>query len=213
MITPYLNGTAQAPIVFDVTKTTQVITGLVNGGRYTFTVAAKNALGVGYPSLPTPRHQPGAPTQPLSVTAAPGNQSAHVSWHPPAHIFGSPITGYVVTPFVGSKAQTPRTFHSAATKETVTGLTNGTKYTFEVAAQNANGTGPRSDGSNEVTVGTPSAPDRRDRGQGRSGSRDGRVEGAADQGAAPSRRATSCTRTSTTAPRAVTCSTPRRPTE
>ena len=58
---------------------------------------------------------------------------------------GHRVTGYVVTPFLGSVAQPSHTFHSAAPTETVTGLTNGQTYTFEVAAINANGTGPRSD--------------------------------------------------------------------
>jgi hypothetical protein len=50
----------------------------------------------------------------------------------------------VVTPYVGTTAQTATTFNSTATSQTVTGLTNGTTYTFKVAAKNANGTGPQS---------------------------------------------------------------------
>ena len=42
-----------------------------------------------------------------------------------------------------------------ATSTTVTGLTNGTSYTFTVSATNANGTGPASSPSNAVT---PNAP-------------------------------------------------------
>ena len=54
---------------------------------------------------------------------------------------GSPITGYVVTPYVGGTAKTAQTFNNTATTETVTGLTNGTAYTFKVAAINGVGTG------------------------------------------------------------------------
>ena len=68
------------------------------------------------------------------------------------------MTGYTVVPFIGSVAQTPRVFHSAARTATVKGLTNGETYTFEVAAANASGTGPRSDPSSTVVVGTPTAP-------------------------------------------------------
>src|SRR5262249_30848016 len=43
----------------------------------------------------------------------------------------------------------------AVTQTTVTGLANGTTYTFKVAAKNAAGTGPASTDSNAVT---PAAP-------------------------------------------------------
>ena len=56
-------------------------------------------------------------------------------------------------------AQTPQTFASTATTQTVTGLTNGTAYTFKVAAINGVGTGAQSGASNSVTPATiPGAP-------------------------------------------------------
>ena len=45
--------------------------------------------------------------------------------------------GYRITPFIGANAQTPVNTGSPATGFTVTGLTNGTAYTFTVAATNA----------------------------------------------------------------------------
>jgi phospholipase C len=157
-VTPYLNGVAQTPIVFNSTATTQIITGLTNGGRYTFTIRARNSVGLGYPSLPTGAKIVGVPTQPSDVSASSRNRAARVSWHPPAHNNGSNVTGYVVTPFIGTKAQPSQVFKSTATFAIVSGLNNGTTYTFEVAAQNSNGTGPRSDPSNKTTVGSPGAP-------------------------------------------------------
>src|SRR4029077_4798934 len=68
---------------------------------------------------------------------------------------------YTVTPFIGSTAQTPGTVtgNPPATTTTVTGLTNGTSYTFKVAASNASGTGPASSPSNAVTPNNlPGAP-------------------------------------------------------
>src|SRR5260370_39218238 len=60
---------------------------------------------------------------------------------------------------MGSPAQTVTTFNSTATTETVTGLSNGTAYTFTVAATNAAGTGAASSASNSVTpVGPPGPP-------------------------------------------------------
>ena len=61
---------------------------------------------------------------------------ATVSWHAPAN-GGHAISGYVVTPYLGSAAQPSQTFHSTATSEVVTGLTNSKSYSFRVAARNA----------------------------------------------------------------------------
>ena len=75
-----------------------------------------------------------------------------MNWTAPASNGGSAITGYVVTPYIAGVAQAAQTFSSAATTETVTGLTAGTSYTFKVAAVNAAGTGPASAASAAVTV-------------------------------------------------------------
>ncbi len=54
---------------------------------------------------------PGAPT----ITAATaGSLAATLTWTAPAN-GGSAITGYVVTPYIGTVAQTPQTFTGTAT--------------------------------------------------------------------------------------------------
>ena len=86
---------------------------------------------------------PGAPT---GVTAKAGNVSALVSWKAPASNGSSPITGYTVTSSPGSKTCTT----TGALSCTVSGLTNGTSYTFKVKAKNTAGTGLASAASNSV---------------------------------------------------------------
>jgi Galactose oxidase-like, Early set domain/Fibronectin type III domain/Glyoxal oxidase N-terminus len=93
---------------------------------------------------------PGAPT---GVGSSPGNGAANVSWTAPAS-GGSPITSYTVTPYIGSAAQ-PSTVVSGrppATTATVSGLANGTTYSFVVTAANAIGTSRPSAPSGPVTL-------------------------------------------------------------
>ncbi|MBV9923318.1 MAG: DUF1929 domain-containing protein [Pseudonocardia sp.] len=94
-----------------------------------------------------------APATPTNVSATAGNASATVSWTAPDD-GNSPITSYTVTPWVNGTAQTPVTVSGGPpvpTTTTVTGLTNGTQYTFTVTATNTIGTSQQSAPSNAVT--------------------------------------------------------------
>jgi len=151
-VVPFIGNSAQAPQTFNSSSTDETVYGLTNGITYTFKVAAINGAGVGLQSFPSnpviPSTVPGAPT---SVAASPGNSSATVVWNTPANDGGSPITAYMITPYVGNTPQTPQIFDTPSTADTIVGLTNGTLYTFKVAAINAAGTGPDSLSSNPVT--------------------------------------------------------------
>ena len=144
VVTPSIGGVAQIPVAFSSTATTQTVTGLTNGMAYTFAVAALNGVGTGPDSAPSaaiiPATEAGAPS---GVSGVAGNTVVALSWTAPASDGGSAVTGYVVTPSIAGVAQTPVTFTSAATTETLTGLLPGL-YTFTVTAVNGVGTGPAS---------------------------------------------------------------------
>jgi len=93
----------------------------------------------------------GLPDAPTIGTATAGNGEASVTFSAPGSNGGSVITLYTATSNPGGSTGTSAT----AGTITVTGLTNGTAYTFTVTATTATGTGAASAASNSVT---PLAP-------------------------------------------------------
>lgn len=127
------------------------VTGLTAGTAYTFKVQAQNASGYGAFSGSSNSVQAKVPGAPTIGTATAGSSSATVAFTAPA-CTGSPagITGYTATSTPGCFTGT-----GASSPITVSGLTNGTAYTFKVKAQNAYGFGPCSASSNSVTPAVP----------------------------------------------------------
>jgi hypothetical protein len=116
----------------------------------------------GVPSVSAPLNlsaTPSAPGAPTGVSATASEGSATVTWTAPSP-GTSPITSYTITPYIGTAAQPARTVTGSppSTSTTISGLTNGTAYTFTVSATNAVGTGPASAASNSVTPSAPTAP-------------------------------------------------------
>ena len=94
------------------------------------------------------------PDPPTAAFATAGFASAVVTFSPPANNGGATITSYTVTSSPGGF-----TASGAGSPLTVTGLTNGTTYTFTVTATNSVGTSSASAASNPVTpFTTPGAP-------------------------------------------------------
>ncbi|MER5319702.1 DUF7507 domain-containing protein [Streptosporangium roseum] len=157
IVTPYRNGVAQTPVAFDASATSRTLTGLAADVPYTFTVAAVNAIGAGSAGPASNPVVPyNVPGRPVITAATAGTSSATLTWTAPASN-GSAITGYVVTPYINGVAQPTQTFNSAATTQSVTGLTPGTAYTFTVTAVNAAGPGQPSEPSTTATPNSPPA--------------------------------------------------------
>ena len=104
------------------------------------TVATDQPAGVGTIS---------AASAPRSVSASAGNAQATVSWQVPTSNGGGTISSYTVTATPGGA-----TCSTATLSCTLTGLVNGTAYTFSVVALNNGGTSPAAT-SGSVTPGVP----------------------------------------------------------
>src|SRR5206468_4142153 len=88
VVTPILNGHPQPAIDTGSTATAKTITGLQNGGKYSFVIRARNSVGQGFPSLASTPRIVGAPGQPSTPGAiAGGDRAARISWHPPKQNF------------------------------------------------------------------------------------------------------------------------------
>lgn len=136
--------------------TSIIVPGLTNGTQYYFTVEAYNAIGYSLPSSSATTIPYTTPGSPIIVSATRGNGSVTIDWTPSVNNGGSAITGYIIrsTPSTGDRPAS-----AAATSLIVTGLTNGTSYTFTVCASNIGGEGTLSLSSAAVTpAAAPSAP-------------------------------------------------------
>jgi hypothetical protein len=150
-----LDGPAQPPVItYSSTANSAVVTNLTNGRTYTFRVAAANVLGTG-PSSP-----PSDPVAPATALDAPtigtatddGNGGAIVTWTAPAADGGFPVTGYVVTSYIGYLATGSVTFSSTTTTGAIGDLRDGQTYRFRVRALNALGSSAPSKVTNPITA-------------------------------------------------------------
>jgi hypothetical protein len=90
------------------------------------------------------------PDAPTIGTATAGNTTASVTFTAPSNVGGGSITGYTV---ISSPSNITGTGTSSPI--TVSGLTNGTAYTFKVFANNAYGPSASSAASNSITPNEP----------------------------------------------------------
>ena len=137
------------------------MTPLTNGTAYTFKATAVNANTTASAAsvasaLITPVAAPNVPQAPTAVTL---DASARVTVVPGAG-GGAPVS-YTVTAYAGGTASgtCPVLATASPLSCVVTGLTNGTAYTFKASATNANTTSAEGLASNSVTpIAAPTVP-------------------------------------------------------
>jgi hypothetical protein len=137
----------------DVTYHNCTVTYLCNG-----VPGYDGPTGLGTPKGTRAFTVPAVPGKPTNLAASAGDSTVNLSWTAPASS-GRPVTAYTAT----ETEQGLGTVTCATTGAlgcTVSGLRNGTEYTFTVHATNTVGDGPESNPSNKVTPVAPTAPGR-----------------------------------------------------
>jgi virginiamycin B lyase len=126
---------------------TCTVTGLVDRTRYTFTVTARNAAGVGVASAPSVAITVGAPSAPRALKAS--FAVAHkvtVVWTAPASLGSGPVKSYLVR-WSGDGGRTwSRWFRTGGHRNASrSGLVKHHGYVVQVAVANVLGVGPSSE--------------------------------------------------------------------
>lgn len=130
--TPFATATTSPYTVFFDSKT-------VANGTHTFKTVVTTTSGSATSAsitLTINNVTTTVPSAPTAVSAVAGYTKARVSWSAPTTNGGAAITSYTVKSVPGNK-----TVSSATSPASVTGLTNGTAYTFTVQAVNSVGVG------------------------------------------------------------------------
>ena len=137
------------------------VTGLINGTAYVFRVRAVNVVGAGEWTTPSAPVTPYAmPSAPAGVQAVTGDTQVVLTWTAAAGNGGT-IDDYIVQ--YGTDGVNWATFAdglSTTLTATVTGLTNGTAYYFQVAghSQFGNGIFGAATPASVTPIGAPAAP-------------------------------------------------------
>src|SRR5437867_403019 len=137
--------------------TTYTDTGLANGQRDYYVVTAINAIGEGPPSSEVSAKPATVPGSPGNLQAIPGNGNVTIQWSG-APNNGAPVTSYrVYRGTTSGQTSLVKTLGNVDTY-TDTGLTNGVRYYYRVAAVNRVGEGTKSNEASASPSGGPSVP-------------------------------------------------------
>ena len=143
--------------------TSFTVTGLTNGVLYDIRVHAANTVGPGAFALKQAAAPATFPTAPRNLRAEAGDTQVTLRWTAPLYNGGYDVSGYEYQQKTGTAPYGSWMDITGAddttTEHTVTGLTNGTSYSFKVRAKNLiAGEGPASNEVTAVPVTVPSAP-------------------------------------------------------
>lgn len=150
------NGQSTAPIAMGLTSLRYIDTAVTNGVEYFYKVSGVNNAGIGARSNEAKgKPQVAPPSAPGNLTATPGNAQVSLSW---SAVQGA--TSYLLYRGTtsGGQASTPVRTINNGTSVVDTGLTNGTKYYYKVAAANPGGIGPKSNEAASTPNVVPGAP-------------------------------------------------------
>jgi hypothetical protein len=132
---------------FGTTAESVTISGLVCNSIYHYRITGSNTISTSISADSSFTTSACPPDAPAITSVAVGNSLANIYFVPPGSDNGSPISSYTATSNSGQYV------NGETVPLTVSGLVNGSSYTFTVRARNAAGEGPASPVSEGVTPG------------------------------------------------------------
>lgn len=124
----------------NASATAYVDTAVVNGGSYTYRIAAFSTFREGQLSAPVAAQRGTAPSAPRSATATTGPKGITLKWSAPSSTGGSPVTAYRIHRGTASGTES---FLTSVAGSTLTYLDKGvakkTRYFYWITAVNALG--------------------------------------------------------------------------
>ena len=140
-------------------NTSASISGLINGLIYMFQVRAYTMSGWGDESDSFSIRVPTTPNAPTNLSGSRRNGGVRLTWSTPSDDGGSTITDYDYRySFSSGTFSSWTSAGNTSNGETITGLTNGRQYQFQVRARNSIGAGSESYTAYATPAGPPSAP-------------------------------------------------------
>ena len=137
------------------TATSYTVSSLTNNTTYTFRIRAWNAYGNGPVSDEQSATPVPPPAKPTGLSATAKHEAVELKWTDPDN---STITGWSYSKNNGSTWTDIPNSSATTTSYTVTGLNNGTTYTFKIRALSNSGNSAASAAAQAKPLPVPSAP-------------------------------------------------------